>query len=287
MRYVFQVLLATIWLVASATSAAATTLAPLPTKSDRATAPPALRTTTLETDDAASGQPAAESPPAIERSTPAQPAPVARPSTAPARKPEAVKPVAKKKHTLQKKPATTLAAHIDLTRQRMTVRAGGKTLHTWKISSGARGHETPTGRFRPQWVARRWHSRKYDMAPMPYSVFYNGGIATHGTTSVSRLGRPASHGCIRLKTTNARKFYKLVRQHGLKRTRIVVSGRAKHPPVRRARRTSRSRARWARRGRRRTTRRTYIYVPGRRAFREERNHGYRGYGFFAYPRGRY
>lgn len=168
----------------------------------------------------------------------------------------------------------------------MTVRAGGRTLYTWKISSGARGHDTPTGRFRPQWVARRWHSRTYDMAPMPYSVFFNSGIATHGTTSVRRLGRPASHGCVRLKTANARKFYKLVRKHGLKRTRIVVTGKAKHPPIRRTRRARHNRDRRAGRGRR-LTRRTYIYVPGRRAFRLEHHNGYRGYSYFAYPRGRY
>lgn len=136
----------------------------------------------------------------------------------------------------------TLHARIDLTQQRMTVSADGKTLHSWKISSGRDGYETPTGTFRPQWMARDWHSRKYDMAPMPYSVFFNGGIATHGTTAIGRLGRPASHGCIRLKTPNARRFYNLVRKHGKTRTRISVVGTTpatgrhyakKRPPARR------------------------------------------------------
>ena len=26
-----------------------------------------------------------------------------------------------------------------------------------------------------------WYSRKYDMSPMPYSVFFRGGYAIHGT----------------------------------------------------------------------------------------------------------
>lgn len=121
----------------------------------------------------------------------------------------------------------TLHAHIDLTAQRMTVKSGGQTLHQWSISSGRTGHETPTGKFTPAWSAKMWHSRKYDMAPMPYSVFFNGGIATHGTNAVKRLGHPASHGCIRLTTPNARSFYQLVHRHGLKRTRIVVTGFAK------------------------------------------------------------
>ncbi len=135
-------------------------------------------------------------------------------------------------------PKPTLLATIDLSRQRMTVVANGRRLYRWRISSGRRGYETPAGRFTPGWMARNWHSRKYDMAPMPYSVFFNQGIATHGTTAVSRLGRPASHGCIRLTTGNARRFYNLVRRHGMKKTRIIVKGRTKH-----SKRTARSRSR--------------------------------------------
>lgn len=135
------------------------------------------------------------------------------------------------------KPAvTTLHATIDLTQQRMVVKANGRTLHSWKISSGRSGHETPTGSFRPKWMAKDWYSRTYDMAPMPYAVFFNGGIATHGTTAVGRLGRPASHGCIRLQTANARTFYNLVRRHGRASTRIVVTGRARQAPANVARR---------------------------------------------------
>jgi lipoprotein-anchoring transpeptidase ErfK/SrfK len=281
-------MLAAACLVASTCIAGATTLTPAATEKPAKSQPhqSALRKTTLEPHNSAKGSPSPV-PPVAEPSTSDQPAPVAKPAApgtaAPAQKPGKAAPAQPVVRQRPAPAATTLAAHIDLTRQRMTVRAGGKTLYTWKISSGTRGHETPTGRFRPEWVARRWRSRTYDMAPMPYSVFFNGGIATHGTASVRHLGRPASHGCVRLKTANARKFYKLVRKHGLKHTRIVVTGKAKHPPVRRARR---NRGRWARRSWR-STRRTYIYEPARRSFRMERNRGYRGYSFFAYPRGRY
>ena len=113
----------------------------------------------------------------------------------------------------------------------MTVKAGGKVLHSWKISSGRRGYETPRGSFRPSWASRMWYSRQYDGAPMPYAVFFNQGIATHGTNAVGRLGRPASHGCIRLRTAHAKKFYKLVHRHGYKRTRIIVTGKAKQTRV--------------------------------------------------------
>ncbi|MBU2534265.1 MAG: L,D-transpeptidase [Alphaproteobacteria bacterium] len=128
----------------------------------------------------------------------------------------------------QGKPAlATLVARIDLAEQRMHVTANGEHVGTWKISSGASGYETPPGRFRPQWTSKMHYSRKYDNSPMPYSVFFNRGIATHGTQYTSRLGRPASHGCIRLTTANAREFYNLVHRHGYNRTRIVVTGQAR------------------------------------------------------------
>jgi hypothetical protein len=129
-----------------------------------------------------------------------------------------------------------LVARIDLTNQRMTVVANGAPIHTFTISSGTREHATPTGTFRPGWMARMWHSRTYDMAPMPHSVFFNSGIAVHGTTWVSQLGRPASKGCIRLAPANAATFYTLVAKHGLAQTRVIVTGTPKFqdPAVARA-----------------------------------------------------
>lgn len=119
----------------------------------------------------------------------------------------------------------TLTASIDLTRQRMTVKVDGQTRYSWPISSGVAAYATPTGNFRPQWTAKMWYSRKYDMAPMPHSVFINGGVAVHGTSHTKYLGSPASHGCIRLAPGNAATFYNLVQRHGMARTRVSVHGR--------------------------------------------------------------
>lgn len=131
----------------------------------------------------------------------------------------------------------TLVANIDLATQRMTVIVNGVEEHSWKISSGTRRYGTPTGTWKPYRMHRMWRSRKYQWAPMPYSVFYNKGYAVHGTQYVSRLGRPASHGCIRLHTKNAKQFYDLVREHGRILTRVNVNGAYawKTPPPRRAR----------------------------------------------------
>ncbi len=66
---------------------------------------------------------------------------------------------------------------------------------------------------------------------MPYSVFFNRGVATHGTNATGRLGSPASHGCVRLHTSNAKTFYNLVEKHGKKLTQVKVHGTPPYTPV--------------------------------------------------------
>lgn len=113
-----------------------------------------------------------------------------------------------------------VVAKVDLNDQEMQVYVDGKLRHTWPVATGRRGFETPTGNFRPQRLEREWYSTKYDDAPMPNAVFFNGGYAVHG--SGGRKGRPASHGCVRLDHGNAKAFYNLVAQHR-GNTRIVIS----------------------------------------------------------------
>ncbi|MEO9337919.1 L,D-transpeptidase [Mesorhizobium sp. SB112] len=119
--------------------------------------------------------------------------------------------------------AASLVARVDLASQTMTVARHGKVIHTWRVSTARKGFVTPRGSWRPTRMHKMWYSRKYDMSPMPYAVFYHGGYAVHGTSAVRRLGSPASHGCVRLDTANAAKFYNLVRKVGPGNTRIVVT----------------------------------------------------------------
>lgn len=118
--------------------------------------------------------------------------------------------------------AAKLVARIDVSSQTMTVRYG-QAVYRWRVSTARQGYITPRGTYRPQRTARMWYSRKYDMSPMPHSVFYRGGYAIHGTGAVKSLGRPASHGCVRLHPSNAAAFYSMVRQAGFRNTRIVVT----------------------------------------------------------------
>ena len=118
--------------------------------------------------------------------------------------------------------SASVIARIDISSQRMTVVVNGFHYATWKVSTARRGYHTPRGSYRPKWMKRMHYSRKYDMAPMPHSIFFKGGYAIHGTNSIRRLGRPASHGCVRLHPRHARELYSLVKRHGMKNTRIRI-----------------------------------------------------------------
>ncbi|MGO4439922.1 L,D-transpeptidase [Rhizobium sp. RAF56] len=118
--------------------------------------------------------------------------------------------------------ADALVAQVDIGTQTMTVSQDGIMKYRWKISTARRGYVTPTGSYRAKWLSRDHHSKKYDDAPMPYAVFFNGGYAVHGTYDVRRLGRPASHGCVRLLPQNAATFFSMTREAGLHNTRIVI-----------------------------------------------------------------
>ena len=111
---------------------------------------------------------------------------------------------------------------IDIAAQRMTVTTSDGEVHNWAISSGRKGFRSPNGVYRPTRLERSWYSRKYGGA-MPHSVFFRGGYAIHGTYYVKQLGKPASHGCIRLHPQNAERLYSLVKKYGLGNTRITIT----------------------------------------------------------------
>lgn len=112
---------------------------------------------------------------------------------------------------------------VDIAAQRVQVTTTDGESYNWAISSGRKGYRTPNGVFRPTRLEKNWYSRKYGGA-MPSAVFFHGGYAIHGTTAIRALGRPASHGCIRLHPANAAKLFALVKKHGASQTRIALNG---------------------------------------------------------------
>jgi lipoprotein-anchoring transpeptidase ErfK/SrfK len=118
--------------------------------------------------------------------------------------------------------AATLVAKVDVSTQTMVVSHRGQVKYRWKVSTARPGKVTPSGTWTAKWLSRNHRSSRYNNAPMPYSIFYNGNFAVHGTDQVNRLGRPASAGCVRLDTRNAKILYELAQSEGLKNMRIIV-----------------------------------------------------------------
>lgn len=118
--------------------------------------------------------------------------------------------------------AAKLEARIDISDQKMNIYQNGLLRHSWKISTARRGYRTPIGSYKPTRMHKMWHSRKYNMSPMPHSIFFKGGYAVHGTSEIKNLGRPASHGCIRLHPDNARTLFRMVERVGRANAAIKI-----------------------------------------------------------------
>ncbi|MEX0591713.1 MAG: L,D-transpeptidase [Xanthobacteraceae bacterium] len=117
-----------------------------------------------------------------------------------------------------------IVAQVDISQQTMTVTVDGTPTYVWPVSTARRGYVTPRGAFKVQGMHRMHYSSLFNNAPMPYSIFFHGHYAIHGTTEVKRLGRPASAGCIRLHPDNARLLFDLVKEHGAAELRVIVEG---------------------------------------------------------------
>jgi len=118
--------------------------------------------------------------------------------------------------------AGRLIAKVDVSEQVMRVYKDGKQIHKWRVSTARKGKYTPRGQWRGKFLSKNHKSSLYNNAPMPYSIFYSGNFAIHGTNQTSRLGRPASAGCIRLHTSNARKLFAMTQQVGTRNLKVIV-----------------------------------------------------------------
>jgi lipoprotein-anchoring transpeptidase ErfK/SrfK len=114
----------------------------------------------------------------------------------------------------------TVRIQIDLTTQTMHVDSSTGS-YSWPVSTARYGYVTPHGTFRPSSLQRVHFSRKYYHSPMPDSIFFDGGFAIHGTYETAALGRPASHGCVRLAPANAAMLFSMVKAQGAV---ITISG---------------------------------------------------------------
>ncbi|MGY2052292.1 L,D-transpeptidase [Methylobacterium sp. JK268] len=115
--------------------------------------------------------------------------------------------------------AAGIVALVDRDAQQMRVYVDGALVRVWPVSTARSGYVTPAGQYRVLWTTPYWWSHKYGGA-MPHAMFFRGGYAIHGTAATGRLGRPASHGCVRLAPGAARELYGMVRRSGGARVTI-------------------------------------------------------------------
>ena len=106
-----------------------------------------------------------------------------------------------------------IVVSIDKGSQTMSVSVDGQPSYRWAVSTARSGYSTPSGVYHPQRLER---------SHMPYSIFFHGGYAIHGSYEINRLGGPASHGCVRLHPSNAATLYALVSREGMGATTIVI-----------------------------------------------------------------
>jgi len=121
--------------------------------------------------------------------------------------------------------SAAILVQIDKSTQRMTVSQDGRALYTWPVSTGKRGHSTPSGSYKAFRMEKDHFSKEWDDAPMPNSIFFTKvGHAIHGTFDTKRLGTPASHGCVRLLPEHAATLFAMVKADGVLNTQVVLTG---------------------------------------------------------------
>jgi lipoprotein-anchoring transpeptidase ErfK/SrfK len=130
--------------------------------------------------------------------------------------------------------AAKVLVTIDKSTQRMMVQVDGSVRWVWPVSTGRLGHDTPSGHYTAFRMEADHFSKEWDDAPMPHSIFFSPtGHAIHGYLDTRRIGTPASHGCVRLRPSNAAQLYDLVEKEGLSSTRVVVTGDVRYALMRR------------------------------------------------------
>ena len=115
-----------------------------------------------------------------------------------------------------------LSVIVDVSDQTMKVRLVGELAYQWPVSTARNGQYTPRGDYGVQWLSEFHKSSLYDDAPMPYSIFFNGNFAIHGTEDVVSIGTPASAGCVRLIPDDAAVLFAAVKTVGTDNVSIKI-----------------------------------------------------------------
>lgn len=98
---------------------------------------------------------------------------------------------------------------INLSKQRLTAYEGNTPVFSTLISGGLPRTPTVVGRFRirTKLASTRMTGPGYDLPNVPYTMYFYRGYAIHGTYWHNNFGRPMSHGCVNMRTSEAAWLY--------------------------------------------------------------------------------
>ena len=95
---------------------------------------------------------------------------------------------------------------INLSTQRLIAWEGNKAVYAVIVSTGKASTPTRLGTFRIQtkYRAARMTGPGYDLPEVPYTMYYDGGMAIHGAYWHNKFGTPVSHGCTNVAVNHAK-----------------------------------------------------------------------------------
>jgi hypothetical protein len=120
---------------------------------------------------------------------------------------------------------------VDKSSQTLRLYVNGRFTDQYPTSTGRASLPTPNfdkhfdGRIFQGYSSSKFPGGDYNgLGNMPYAMFISGGVAIHGVPQGewSMLGRPASHGCIRIHPDHARVLNGMLRSVGVANSWVYV-----------------------------------------------------------------
>lgn len=112
-------------------------------------------------------------------------------------------------------------ACYDRRRHQLSLYHDGRMWNSWLVRGGSYYAQTRRGNFTVYWRDIDHVSTIYDSAPMPYSQFFYGGEALHGSRYMVDPFVGHSHGCVNMWVKDARQLWNLT---ATKRLHVHVYG---------------------------------------------------------------
>ena len=109
---------------------------------------------------------------------------------------------------------------VDLSKQRLCAHDGQETVFCAPVSTGTSRYPTVRGRFKiyAKYRTTRMSGPGYNLPNVPWTMYFHGSYAIHGAYWHNNFGTPMSHGCVNMKTAQARRLF----QWAPKKTLVVV-----------------------------------------------------------------